>query len=335
MPCSHLCGHTSHGPSKVSSERTDSCAPGSVGASMTSMPAREKVGVHAGKLLVSLGTILCGSSYWSAACLSLWRLLFGVAVWQEKGDLGKAIDDYSEAIRVDRLYFDAYFRRATACHGNGEYQNAIRDYSQTIGLAPKRGILYCSRGISKHCLGDWDGAIGDYGKAIKFKFTDLTVYVNRGLAWHCKDEFDKAIADYDRVVKLDAENVTALINRGIAWWKRGDYAQAIRDYHEVIKIDSQYALAYNNLAWLWATCPDATCRDAAKALEFALKACDLTKYETTNCLSTLAAYAENGDFDRAVHWEQKAAPGYAAEEAEKYGHLLALYQQRKSFRDDQ
>jgi len=66
-------------------------------------------------------------------------------------------------------------------------------------------------------------------------------------------------------------------------------------------------VAYDNLAWLRATCPDQHGRDGKGAVESATKACELSAWRNPNHLATLAAaYAEAGDFANAVKWEQQA-----------------------------
>ena len=57
------------------------------------------------------------------------------------------------------------------------------------------------------------------------------------------------------------------------------YDKAIADYNEAIRLDPKYALAYNGLAWLAATCPDAKYRDGKKAVQSAVTACKLTEWK--------------------------------------------------------
>jgi tetratricopeptide (TPR) repeat protein len=63
----------------------------------------------------------------------------------------------------------------------------------------------------------------------------------------------------------------------------------------------------DELAWLLATYPDSKSRDGAEAVRLAERACDLTERRIPALLDTLAAaYAEAGDFPRAVGVAEEA-----------------------------
>ena len=90
------------------------------------------------------------------------------------------------------------------------------------------------------------------------------------------------------------------------------------------------------LAWLCATSPYAEVRDGRKAVRFAELACQVTGGRNTGLLSILAAaYAEAGDFEKAVATQQKAIsllnPNGDAQTI--YASILKLYQTRQPFRD--
>ena len=73
------------------------------------------------------------------------------------------------------------------------------------------------------------------------------------------------------------------------------------------EIDPKYAYSWNQLAWLLATCPSASIRDARRAIAAVTTACELTKWGDANYLDTLAAaYAEQGEFAKAVEHQAKA-----------------------------
>ena len=115
------------------------------------------------------------------------------------------------------------------------------------------------------------------------------------------------MADYDQAIVLDPKYTAAHANRGCLWHGKGDYGPALADYNHALRLDPKLCPAYNNRAWLHATCPLEKYRDAAKAIDDATKACELSAWKVCWTLGTLAAaYALAGEFDQAVQWQLKA-----------------------------
>ena len=80
----------------------------------------------------------------------------------------------------------------------------------------------------------------------------------------------------------------------------GRATEAVAQYEEALRLEPDFADAYNNLAWLRATDPEARNRNGTEAVRLAKQAV-LLKATNPNCLDTLAAaYAEIGQFSHAV-----------------------------------
>jgi tetratricopeptide (TPR) repeat protein len=63
----------------------------------------------------------------------------------ESRDYKNAIEKYTEAIRLDPDYADAYSSRGTAYCAEGDYDKAIDDYNEAIRIKPDYAIYYSSR----------------------------------------------------------------------------------------------------------------------------------------------------------------------------------------------
>ena len=98
----------------------------------------------------------------------------------------------------------------------------------------------------------------------------------------------------------------------------------------------QMASTSHSLSWILATCPDDSVRDGAKAVRYAIRACELTEWENAEYLDTLAAaYAEAGDFLAAVKWQKKAMQPLGESEDRtrtRFQSRLELYRAKKPYR---
>jgi tetratricopeptide (TPR) repeat protein len=100
-----------------------------------------------------------------------------------------------------------------------------------------------------------------------------------------------------------------------------------------MRLDPKDAGTCNALAWALATYPEAKLRDGEKAVEYASKACKLSRWKSPLILETLAAaHAECGHFDQAVSWEKKALDLAPDEHKARFRSRLELYQANKPFR---
>jgi len=106
--------------------------------------------------------------------------------------------------------------------------------------------------------------------------------------------------------------------------------------HRAILLDSSDDSSYNQLAWIRATCSDASVRNGKEAVSAASKACELTEWKDWEFIDTLAAaYAEAGDFKRAIEFQERALrTGNPSESEQKeMRERLSLYELSKPFRD--
>ena len=77
-----------------------------------------------------------------------------------------AAREYSHAIEEFPQYADAYYGRAKACEGMGDYENALSDYTSLIALTNESADAYFLRGAVYEKMGNYDAALEDYGRSL-------------------------------------------------------------------------------------------------------------------------------------------------------------------------
>jgi tetratricopeptide (TPR) repeat protein len=123
--------------------------------------------------------------------------------------------------------------------------------------------------------------------------------------------------------------------RANAQTKQAEFDLALADYNEAISIEPSSALYFNARAWILATAPDDNVRHGPQAIADALAANELVP-SNPKILDTLAAaYAENGEFEKAVDTQQSAIAALQPGDQGTiggYGSRLDLYRKGIPFR---
>jgi tetratricopeptide (TPR) repeat protein len=243
---------------------------------------------------------------------------------------------------------------------------------RTVSLAPQRspGDESFERGLSHAEHERWDEAIKEFDELVKLEPDNSAAYHLRGISWHNKTELEKAVADYDAALRLAPKNDEVLVDRAralyaqnrnelaladieaaiglatkdpSAYWVRGaireeagDFKTALADYEQAVKLSPDDVSSLNCLAWLLATAPEPALRNGRRAHALALRAVEIDEAQDWDTLDTLAAaFAETGDYTRAIMCETESIRLAAPEDHDELKARLNLYKARKPYRQSQ
>jgi tetratricopeptide (TPR) repeat protein len=149
----------------------------------------------------------------------------------------------------------------------------------------------------------------------------------------------KALEYLTPLLEKEPENIPLLRIKSQILIALNRHYDAVKILETVIKTEPEDEVSINNLSWILSTSPVESVRNGKRALELAEKASQLTNYKKAYILSTLAAaYAEIGNFEKAIEWSEKSIEFAKDDEnvSERIDDLrkeLDSYKQKKPFRE--
>ena len=272
-----------------------------------------------------------------------WLLIPRFGGWLKRDNslpIERGEEHFTQAIKLQPTSA-AYHHRGNVRLTLGQFTEAVADFTEASKLEPKSSSPLVNRGIAKSGLGDRVSARRDFDRALELTPKDPSALVHRamlsldennlpaaktdvehllevqpgsaegldcrGLIHLRENRLDEALADFSKAIEIFPQFSGAYLNRGTAHYAKRDYDSALKDYASAQQFDPNNVRAFNDAAWLLATCPVETVRNPKLAVQLAEQAESLSDLPVGNFLDTLAAaYAADGRFDEAVQTAEQA-----------------------------
>ena len=235
-----------------------------------------------------------------------------------RGDAGKAVAQYSEALKDTSLSNDRRATiltdRAVAYARLGRTKLAIDDFNRAAQLFPEYAPIYNNRGSLLLALGYPEEAIKDFNRAIVLAPGYAAALGNRAGAYSQVGHNEQAIRDYTRAVRLLPQAAAPLAGRGRVHLAVGRPYSAIRDFTRAVTADPRFAAAYRSRAEanLNIGNHDAAIEDLSRAIAFDVGNGELYLLRGYAYLFTDNSASAYKDFSHVVEVDPASARGYAA-----------------------
>ncbi|MCX7918560.1 MAG: tetratricopeptide repeat protein, partial [bacterium] len=270
------------------------------------------------------------------------RVYFNLAnEYRKRGQVELAIQSYQQAIQRAPQFIQALHNLATLYTEQGNFPAAVSVFQQAIRVNPNSALLHNGLGMTyaqlnqlalaqnefqhaialqpdyseaHHNLGiiylktnQIESAISEFKLAIQFQPDFLLSYDMLASIYISQNKLNDALTVLQTALQKSPERIELLQNLAKVYQQLNRVQETITIFQQILKTNPNYIPALNDLAWLYATSSDASIRNGYKAVALALQAAKLTKFSDANILDTLAAaYAETGEFTRAIEYIQQA-----------------------------
>ncbi len=222
-------------------------------------------------------------------------------------ELDKAAADFEMAIQNGSKEASVYINLGNVYQKRGALSEALSSYSKGIEADPDNPFPYIERSSVLMEMKQFTEAAADLEKALVLEPTSPEAYNNRGVLHRLLAKYPEAIADYNKAIELFSKYADAHANRGFALRQQGQYEESKADFEKALTFDPLSAEIANDVAWLYATCPDEKIRDPERAIKLADQACSATDKKNGQYLDTLAAaFASAGKFEVAIKVGEEA-----------------------------
>jgi len=187
--------------------------------------------------LVITAAVTGGLSYLTVKQTAVWK--DSIALWDHE------IKFYPERVQM------AYRLRGRGYHGKGDVARAIQDYTTAISINPSDPLAYHTRALAYQQIGNLELAIADFTRAIDLDPNRFNFYSNRGMAFAQARQYERAIEDFSMAIAMDPMNAGAYINRGNAFLVAGRFENAMHDLSKADSISPGNPAVQYNLRMLY------------------------------------------------------------------------------------
>jgi tetratricopeptide (TPR) repeat protein len=224
-----------------------------------------------------------------------------------KGRLEEAVASYRKALENEPDHVKARSDLGDLLVQLGRLDEAAACYEKALEYQSDDALVHRNLGDLLRRLGRYDEAIAHFQKAIEFTPGDADAHINLGLGYQAEGKTELAMNQFRQALAIQPNLAEAHYNVAVALANEGRFSEAFRHCREAVKIRPDKLAFPQRLAWLLATCPEASLRNGAEAIELAERVNQFCQGKRIDALDTLAAaYAEGGRFADAVATVRRA-----------------------------
>ena len=143
--------------------------------------------------------------------------------------------------------YQAYLGRGEYYVTASNYTNAIDDFTNAIRLNKSENRSYYNRANAFLDLKQYEKAIRDYSQAILINHNDVNSYTNRGTAYYETEQFSLAESDFRKALSINQDQYDLLNRLGVIFASRKQYDSALVYFNQAYRLNPNDSEINENL----------------------------------------------------------------------------------------
>jgi tetratricopeptide (TPR) repeat protein len=230
----------------------------------------------------------------------------GIALAQ-RGQVDEASEHFRRSLEIKPDHAEAHNNLSVALQQQGKLADAIAHAQTALRFNPNYAECHFHLGNTLNQKGQVEKAIGHFRRALEIRPNYTKAHINLGIALLGRRRLDEAEQHFRRALELEPDHLGARQNLGVALDEQGKTREALEQWRDVLRRQPDQITVLNRCAWILATDPDESVRNAQESVALAQQAFQQTQGRDATVLDTLAAaYAEAGQFPEALQAAQMA-----------------------------
>ncbi|MCP4264768.1 MAG: tetratricopeptide repeat protein [Candidatus Brocadiaceae bacterium] len=190
-----------------------------------------------------------------------------------------------------------HLARTLAYTNYGWSDRVLQECDEVIKIVPTNAVAYKVQANTLGSIGEVDKVIEVCNKLVELEPENPVFYIKLANIYRRKGEMDEALVQCRKAVGVAPDNVTAHMGIGILLESKSLLEESVEAYKKVIELDPTSPMAYNNIAWIYASKMKANMDEAMKLAE---RAKELSPNDP-NISDTLGwIYYMDSKYDKAV-----------------------------------
>ncbi len=216
-----------------------------------------------------------------------------------QGNIDEAIEQYQQVLKHDPHFARAYNDLGTMLVRQDKADQAVEYFQQAIDNDPYYADAHFNLAVVAMREERYADAVAHAQTALAIEPRHAAAHATLAMALSKEGHVDQAVEHLKQALEIEPDKFDSRFQLGVMLCRQGQDREALSNLRAVQRQQPNRPDVLRELAWLLATSPDDSVRNASESLQFAQRLAQQSDFLDPALLDLLAAaYAEAGEFSR-------------------------------------